>query len=97
MKIIKETERLILREILAEDCYGLFELESDPDVHRFLGNKYVKDIDKFREAIKYIRQQFDIYGIERWAIIEKKTNNFIGWSLIICFICKSIRSDIKNN
>jgi len=41
MKIFVETERLILREILPTDIDGMFELHSDPEVHRFLGNKTV--------------------------------------------------------
>jgi [ribosomal protein S5]-alanine N-acetyltransferase len=38
MKIFAETERLILREILPMDVDGLFELDSDPEVHRYSGN-----------------------------------------------------------
>lgn len=41
MKIYAETERLILREILPTDVDALFELDSDPDVHRYLGNNPV--------------------------------------------------------
>ena len=41
MNIFVETERLILREILPTDVEGLFELDSDPEVHRYLGNKPV--------------------------------------------------------
>ncbi len=33
MKIFAETERLISREILPSDLDGMFELDSDPQVH----------------------------------------------------------------
>jgi len=42
MTIFAETERLILREILPEDVDGLFELDSDPEVHRYLGNNPIQ-------------------------------------------------------
>jgi ribosomal-protein-alanine N-acetyltransferase len=80
MKIFIETKRLILREILPTDVDGLFELDSDPEVHKYLGNKPVKDKNQIIDIINFIRQQYKDNGIGRWAIIDKKTNNFIGWS-----------------
>jgi len=80
MKIFAETERLILREILPTDVDGLFELDSDPEVHRYLGNKPVTDKDQIVEVINFIRQQYVNNGIGRWAIIDKNTNEFVGWT-----------------
>lgn len=80
MKIVVETERLILREILPTDIEGMFELDSDPDVHRYLGNKTVCDKDQIVAVINSIRQQYIDNGIGRWAIIDKKTSDFIGWT-----------------
>lgn len=80
MEIIIETERLILREILPTDRYGLFAVDSDPDVNIYLGNKPTQKIEQTDDIINFIRQQYIDNGIGRWAIIEKSTNNFIGWS-----------------
>lgn len=80
MNIFAETDRLILREIVPEDEEGLFQLDSDPEVHRFLGNRPVKNIEQTREIIQFIRKQYIDNGIGRWAIIEKDTNNFVGWT-----------------
>jgi len=80
MKIFVETERLILREILPTDIDGLFILDSDPEVHRYLGNKPVTTKDQIVGVINFIRQQYIDNGIGRWAIIDKKTNGFIGWT-----------------
>ena len=80
MKIFVETERFILREILSTDVDGLFELDSDSQVHRYLGNKPVSQKDQIVETINFIRKQYFDNGIGRWAIIDKKTNNFIGWT-----------------
>ncbi len=80
MKIFAETERLILREMLPTDEAFMFELDADPEVHKYLGNKPVKSIEEVREVIRFIRQQYIDYGIGRWAVIEKLSGDFIGWS-----------------
>ena len=80
MRIFVETERLILREILPTDADGLFQLDSDPCVHRYLGNKPVENKEQTIAAINFIRQQYVDNGIGRWAIIDKESNNFIGWT-----------------
>ncbi len=80
MKTFAETERLFLREILPTDDMAMFELDSNPEVHTYLGNKPVKSIDESRQLIEYIRQQYISNGIGRWAVIEKQTGTFIGWS-----------------
>ena len=80
MKICAETERFFLREILPTDVEGLYELDSDPEVHQFLGNKPISDRRQIIDVINFIRQQYNDNGIGRWAIIDKKTNAFIGWT-----------------
>lgn len=80
MKIFAETQRLILREIMPADVEDLFILDSDPEVHRYLGNKPVTSKDQIIEVINFIRQQYVDNGIGRWAIIDKKNNEFIGWT-----------------
>jgi ribosomal-protein-alanine N-acetyltransferase len=80
MKIFAETERLILREILPTDVDGLFELDSDPEVHRYLGNNPVTGKDQIVAVIGLIRQQYIDHGIGRWAILDKRSNEFIGWA-----------------
>lgn len=80
MTIFAETERLILRELLLTDVEGMFELDSDPEVHRYLGNTPVTTREQSAEAIQFIRQQYLDNGIGRWAIIDKATNAFIGWT-----------------
>lgn len=80
MKIFAETERLILREIVPSDLDGMFELDSDPEVHQYLGNKTVSDKNQISQTINFVRQQYTDRGIGRWAIIDKRTNDFIGWT-----------------
>ena len=92
MKTSLETKRLILREILPTDAIGMFELDSNPEVHRFVGKKPVKHIDESRLMIENIRKQYADNGIGRWAVILKETNEFIGWSGI-----KLIKDSINNH
>jgi len=80
MKVFIETERLFLREVLSTDIDGLFELDSDPEVQRYLGNKPASNKEQIVELISHIRQQYIDNGIGRWAIIDKKTTEFIGLS-----------------
>ena len=75
-----ETERLLLRELNLSDADGMFELDSNPNVHIFVGKKPVKAIDESIVQIENIQQQYKDFGIGRWAVVLKETNEFIGWS-----------------
>ncbi|MEO8761606.1 MAG: GNAT family N-acetyltransferase [Bacteroidia bacterium] len=79
MKIFAETDRLILREIMPADRNGLFAIDSDPDVNKYLGKKPVETIEQIDDVIAFIRKQYIDNGIGRWAMIERDSNNFIGW------------------
>jgi RimJ/RimL family protein N-acetyltransferase len=80
MKVFVETERLILRELLPEDENGMWEMDSDPEVHKYLGNDPVTDMGRVRNVIAIIRQQYIDNGIGRWAMINKYTGSFMGWT-----------------
>ena len=80
MKILAETERLILRELEYTDEKDLFEMDSDPEVHLFIENKPVKSIDEITNVIEMLKVQYKENGIARWAVVDKLTNECIGWS-----------------
>ena len=92
MQIFVETPRLILREIVESDVDGFFELDSDPEVHRFLGNRTVQSKEESMAVIKFVRQQYIDFGIGRWAVIEKQSGSFIGW----CGI-KFVTEEVNNH
>lgn len=75
-----ETERLYFREFEPTDDIGMFELDSNPEVHTYLGNNPVKTIEESRAAIDFIRDQYRTNGIGRWAALLKETGEFIGWA-----------------
>jgi RimJ/RimL family protein N-acetyltransferase len=80
MKFHLETERLILRELRETDIEPFFEMDSDPAVHKYLGNNPISTLEQALETINNIRRQYVELGIGRWAMIEKSSGNFIGWS-----------------
>lgn len=80
MKIYIETDKFLLREIEFSDLDAMFELDSDPLIHKYLGNKPIKDKKQAEETIKFVRQQYLENGIGRWAIQEKENNEFVGWT-----------------
>jgi ribosomal-protein-alanine N-acetyltransferase len=80
MKIHIETERLIMRDLTEQDTQGMFELDSEPEVHTYLGNNPIKTLNEAEKNIAFIKEQYEKNGIGRWAVIEKKTGDFIGWS-----------------
>lgn len=79
-KIIINTPRLALREIVEDDAQGIFDLDSDPQVHRYLGNKTISHIAEAEDVIKFIQKQYKELGIGRWAVIHKDTGAFVGWA-----------------
>lgn len=80
MEILFESPRLKMRNIVETDLHDIFELDSNPKVHLYLGNKPIKTLKQAEESIHYILGQYKEYGIGRSAIILKSSGEFIGWS-----------------
>ncbi|PJJ09078.1 hypothetical protein CLU83_2399 [Flavobacterium sp. 1] len=68
MKSCIETERLLLREMILSDDEGMFELDSNSEAHRFLGNRPVTNIDESRLMIQNLRKQ---YAESKFVIFAK--------------------------
>lgn len=75
-----ETDRLIFRPLIAADDVHLFELDSNPKVHIYLGKTPVTDIQQVRDAIASIQGQYKEFGTGRMATLLKHTGEFIGWA-----------------
>lgn len=80
MEIKFETKRFFLRRITLEDVNDFFELDSDPEVHKYLGGKPVTEISQSETMVKDVLAQYERNGIGRLAVIDKNTGDFIGWS-----------------
>ncbi len=81
MQIFLETERLILRRFTADDADLLVELDSDPEVLRYVTGGPPTPRDEIENDIlpHFLRyyERGDRYGF--WAAIEKATGEFLGW------------------
>ena len=80
MKKVIETERLLFRELAPSDVDVMFELDSDPAVVRYAGDKPLTHIDQARQRIENVMQEYQDLGVGRWAAVLKETNEFIGWA-----------------
>ncbi len=80
MKVFAETPNLILRELVDTDDKGMFELDSNPEVLKYLYTELQTNIQQSRDVIIFIRKQYADNGIGRWAVIEKHSGDFVGWA-----------------
>lgn len=80
MNIKIETERLILREILPSDAEAMFLMDSNPNVHSYLGNNPLISLEQAVQYIENIRVQYIQNAIGRYAVVLKETNEFMGWA-----------------
>jgi [ribosomal protein S5]-alanine N-acetyltransferase len=80
VQIKLQTSRLIIRELLPSDDAGIYELDSNPEVHIYVGKNPIVSIEQAQEVIAFIQQQYQDNGIGRWAVIDKSNNAFIGWA-----------------
>lgn len=79
MQFLIETKRLILRELRNEDVNGMFELNSSPQVQRYVGNKAIESLTEAKNDIEFIQDQYLKNGVGRLAVIAKETGDFLGW------------------
>ena len=79
MHIIFETPRMLLRRFTEADAALIFQLNSDPEVLKYLHEPILKDEDHAREIIKNIILPQYENDLGRWAMHIKDTNEFIGW------------------
>ncbi len=75
-----ETSRLIIRKIIPADAAGMFALDSNPRVHEYLGNEPIQSLEQAEEIVKKVIGQYRDIAIARWAMVEKASGEFIGWT-----------------
>ena len=75
-----ETKRFILRPFSLKDVDDFFELESDPEVHIYLGNNPCETKEDVLKLINGVLAQYERNGIGRWAIEDKTSGEVVGWS-----------------
>lgn len=73
------TPRLLLRRFTPEDAPVLMELNSDPEVVRYLAEGPLT-VEKSLEIVESLKLQYKNFGIGRYVAIEVSTGDKIGWS-----------------
>lgn len=78
MKQILETDRLFLREFNLGDSKNLYELNLNPNVIKYTGDKAFENILDAENFLKNYND-YEINGFGRWAVIDKFNGDFLGW------------------
>jgi RimJ/RimL family protein N-acetyltransferase len=79
--IVLETPRLILREFTEDDVDNLFELNSDPEVMRYITGGRPTPREVIRdEIIPFHRAVYDrLDRLGTWAVESAAAGEFLGW------------------
>ncbi|GAA3394353.1 GNAT family N-acetyltransferase [Cryptosporangium minutisporangium] len=84
MRIYLETERLVLRYFTDEDIDLIVELDSDPEVTRYITGGRPTPPEQVRDEVlprwKSFYERND--GSGYFAAIEKSTGEFLGWFIL---------------
>lgn len=86
MKIL-ETERTVLREVVADDAAFILNLLNQPSFIKYIGDRNVRTIDAARAYIgSRFTKSYQQNGFAMWAIELKETGGLIG-------LCGFVRRD----
>ncbi|MBC7440036.1 MAG: GNAT family N-acetyltransferase [Flavobacterium sp.] len=80
MNLTLQTNRLILRPLKISDAQAMFDMNKNPEVHKYLWQTIEKNIGESIKVIDYVQKQYKENKIGRFATILKETNEFIGWT-----------------
>ena len=86
MKIILDTERLLLREFVQEDFQELFRMNRDKEIMQYVGDgstrSYEEQIEELdRLILNYAKRP----GLGIWATLLKDSHTFIGGSGLVYY------------
>jgi RimJ/RimL family protein N-acetyltransferase len=81
MQVLLETERLTLRRFTEADAGHLYDLDSDPEVMRYLTGGGGTPREAIETEILPLFTSYDerFPGFGFWAVIEKASGGFLGW------------------
>ena len=81
MKIIIETERLIIREFNLDDTQAVLHFNTPEEVNRFTGDAGMCESLSDAESIitDIWLKEYQQHGFARWAIVLKETDTPIGF------------------
>jgi RimJ/RimL family protein N-acetyltransferase len=75
-----ETARLLLREFTPADVDRLVELDSDPEVMKYLSNGAPSSRESVAKQIAGVIAAYPLYpGFGMWSAFERDSGEFVGW------------------
>jgi [ribosomal protein S5]-alanine N-acetyltransferase len=81
MKVILETDRLLIREYVEDDAEVFFKLNTDPQVIRFVPDKPLLSVEQARQIlVDHPIADYRKHGFGRGACILKSTGEQIGFA-----------------
>lgn len=78
MKVVIETERFVLRELVLEDAPIFYSLNLDPEVTRYTGDTAFNSISEAWDFLDNYKD-YELHGFGRWIIEDKTTGGAWGW------------------
>lgn len=79
MHIVFETQRLLLRQFTKEDASLILQLNSDPEVVKYVHEPALTNQEQAEKIITDIILPQYKNNLGRWAMFTKDSNEFIGW------------------
>ncbi len=79
MNVVFETPRLLLRQFTEDDAALILQLNSDPEVIKYVHEPLLETEEQAKKIITDIILPQYKNNLGRWAIHLKTTNEFIGW------------------
>ncbi len=81
MEDFLETPRLLLRRFTPADVDALVELDSDPEVMRYINGGRPTPRSEIEDEIlpHFVRYHVEHAGYGFWAAVERSSGDFLGW------------------
>jgi ribosomal-protein-alanine N-acetyltransferase len=79
VKIILETDRLLIREFVEDDAEAFFAFNGDPVVMRYTGEPPSTSVDQVRQKIREY-PDYRRHGYGRWAVVHKPDQQIVGFN-----------------
>jgi RimJ/RimL family protein N-acetyltransferase len=89
------TDRLILRDVSEGDTESLFELDSDPEVMRYVGPRPATDVTWYRERTQRVYlplQAHPWHGVR--VVLDRASDTFLGWVFVRPAVTSPIACEI---
>jgi RimJ/RimL family protein N-acetyltransferase len=76
----KQTARLVLREFTPGDVDLLADLDSDPEVMKYLTNGVASTRESLASQVSHVIAEYPRYpGFGMWSAFERDSGEFVGW------------------